>query len=154
MNRFIKTAPYLLKVYDCSKISVRKPPTTFACEKKGKVLVLGGEMVVELTDANFDKEVLQQEGIVMVDFWAPWCGPCQIMGPIVEEIGKEYEGKVKVGKVNVDENPVVSSRFQITSIPTLLIFKNGIVVKQLVGIQTKETLQEELDSFLSRQPQE
>ena len=80
---------------------------------------------VEITDANFDQEVLQSDKPVLIDFWAEWCGPCRMIGPVVEEMAGEYEGKAKIGKVNVDVNPEVSIKYGIRSIPALLIFKNG-----------------------------
>jgi len=100
---------------------------------------------VTLTDANFQAEVLSSETPVFVDFWAPWCGPCQMMGPIVEELAGEYEGKVKVGKLNVDENPNSAGQYKVLSIPTFLMFKNGEVVDQLVGGVPKEKIKELLD---------
>jgi thioredoxin 1 len=105
---------------------------------------------VVFTDKNFQQEVMGEKSMpVLVDFWAPWCGPCRIVGPIVEEIAKEYEGKVKVGKMNVDENPEVSSTFGIMSIPTLLLFKNGQPVKTLIGAQPKDVLKKAVDETLS-----
>jgi len=102
------------------------------------------------TDQNFQKEVMGEKSMpVLVDFWAPWCGPCKIVGPIVEELAKEYEGKVKVGKLNVDENPDVSSTFGVMSIPTLMVFKNGQPVKSLIGAQPKEVLKKAVDETLS-----
>lgn len=100
------------------------------------------------TDQNFNAEVLQSKQAVLVDFWAPWCGPCRIVGPIVEQIAQEYEGKAKVGKLNVDENPIISQNYGIMSIPSLLIFKNGQVVDQLIGAQPKEAITERLDKAL------
>ena len=88
---------------------------------------------VEITDANFDQEVLKSDIPVLIDFWAEWCGPCRMIGPVVEEMAGEYEGKAKIGKVNVDVNPKVSVKYGIRSIPALLIFKNGEVVDQIVG---------------------
>lgn len=102
---------------------------------------------VTVTDDNFDGEVMQANLPVLVDFWAPWCGPCRIQGPIVEELAKEQEGKVKIGKMNVDENPRTAMKFGIMSIPTLMIFKGGAVVKQFIGVQSKETLQAELNKL-------
>lgn len=102
-------------------------------------------MEVVFTDQNFDQEVLKSDKPTLVDFWAPWCGPCQMMGPIVEELAKEMEGKIKIGKLNVDENSQVSQTFSIMSIPTIMIFKGGKMVKQLVGVQSKEALKEELE---------
>ena len=96
------------------------------------------------TDQNFDQEVIKSDKPVLVDFWAPWCGPCQMMGPIVEELAKEMEGKVKIGKLNVDENSRIAQEFSIMSIPALIIFKDGKEIKRLVGVQSKEALKEEL----------
>ena len=104
---------------------------------------------VTITDTNFDTEVLQNSKPVLVDFWAVWCGPCQTQEPIVEEVAKVMEGKAKIGKLNVDENPSVSQKFGIMSIPTLMIFKNGAVVKQFIGIQSKETLLGELNKLIN-----
>lgn len=102
-------------------------------------------MAMIFTDQNFDQEVIKSDKVTLVDFWAPWCGPCQVMGPIVEELAKEMEGKAKIGKLNVDENSQVSQNFSIMSIPTIMIFKDGKMVKQLVGVQSRETLREELE---------
>jgi len=102
-----------------------------------------------LTDANFDQEVLKADKPVLVDFWAVWCGPCQTQGPILEEVAKLMEGKAKVGKVNVDENPQSAGKYGVMSIPTLMIFKGGTVVKQFVGVQSKETLISELNKVLN-----
>lgn len=105
-------------------------------------------MVKELTDGNFDQEVLEDAGVVLVDFWAPWCGPCRMVGPIVEELAREYEGRVKVGKVNTDQNQALAMKYQIMSIPTIMVFKNGKPVDQVVGALPKQTLQRRLDSWL------
>ncbi len=102
---------------------------------------------VVVTDANFEKEVLQSDLPVLVDFWAVWCGPCQMQGPIVEDVAKTLAGKAKVGKLNVDENPTISQKYGIMSIPTLMIFKKGTVVKQFIGVQSKETLLSELNKL-------
>ena len=104
---------------------------------------------ITITDSNFDSEVVQSALPVLVDFWAVWCGPCQMQGPIVEEVARAMEGKAKVGKMNVDENPTVPQKFGIMSIPTLMIFKNGAVVKQFVGVQSKETLLAELNKLIN-----
>lgn len=104
---------------------------------------------ITLTDANFDTEVVQSDIPVLVDFWAVWCGPCQTQGPIVEEVAIAMEGKAKVGKVNVDENPAMAQKYGIMSIPTLMIFKGGTVVKQFIGVQSKETLLGELNKLIN-----
>ena len=104
---------------------------------------------ITLTDANFETEVLKNTKPVLVDFWAVWCGPCRVLGPIIEEVAKEMEGKAVIGKVNVDENPTVSQQYGIMSIPTIMIFKGGQVVKQFIGVQSKETLVGELKKLTS-----
>ncbi len=103
---------------------------------------------VILTDDNFETEVSQADLPVLVDFWAPWCGPCKMMGPIVEELAGEYEGKAKIAKVNVDEQQATSGKFNVMSIPTFLLFKNGEVVDQTVGGVPKEKLKEMIDKHL------
>lgn len=95
---------------------------------------------MELTDANFEQEVLKSDTPVLVDFWAVWCGPCKMIAPVVEELAKEYDGKLKVGKVDVDSNPEVSMKFGIRSIPTLMVFKGGKVVEQIIGAVPKKNL--------------
>jgi thioredoxin 1 len=101
-----------------------------------------------LTDQNFKEEVLNSKIPVLVDFWAEWCHPCRIVGPIVEELATEYEGKLKVGKVNVDQNQVAAD-YGIMSIPSLLIFKDGQVVKSMVGAQSKDNFKKEIDAVLN-----
>ena len=95
---------------------------------------------VEITDSNFQNEVLQSDKPVLLDFWAEWCGPCKMVAPVVEELAKEYDGKLKVGKVDVDSNQQTSMQYGIRSIPTLLIFKGGKVVDQLIGASGKRLL--------------
>ena len=94
-------------------------------------------MAHEFTDANFQTEVLDSDKLSVVDFWAEWCGPCRAIGPVIEELAKEYEGMVNVGKVNVDHNPQISQNYGITSIPAILFVKGGQVVDKLVGAQPK-----------------
>jgi thioredoxin 1 len=96
------------------------------------------------TDSNFEQEVLGSNKPVLVDFWAPWCGPCQVMGPIIEELAKEMGDKFKIGKLNVDENGGTAQKYAVMSIPSLKIFKGGQVVKEFTGVQSKESLKEEL----------
>lgn len=105
-------------------------------------------MELTLNKETFTKEVLESPVPVLVDFWAAWCGPCKIMGPIIEEVAKEYEGKAKVGKVNVDENPELSGEYNIMSIPTIKIFKGGKIVGEVVGAVPKDTLTATLDVHL------
>jgi thioredoxin 1 len=102
---------------------------------------------ITITDANFDETVLKSDKPVLVDFWAVWCGPCQVQGPILEEVAKEMKGSAVVGKINVDENPANPQKFNVMNIPTLMIFKNGTVVKQFVGVQSKEALVSELNKL-------
>ena len=94
--------------------------------------------LVEFTDANFDSEALKADTPVLVDFWAPWCGPCRMVGPIIEELASGYSGRVKVGKLNTDDNPSVAGRYSIRSIPTVLLFKNGEIVDRIVGVVPKK----------------
>jgi len=103
---------------------------------------------IEITDDNFE-EVINSEKPVLVDFWAEWCGPCKMIGPIVEELAGEYDGKAVVGKVDVDANPQVSAKFGIRSIPTLLVFKGGEIVDKQVGAVPKGVLSQKLDAQLT-----
>ncbi|MDD5566661.1 MAG: thioredoxin [Patescibacteria group bacterium] len=104
---------------------------------------------VTLTDQNFEQEVVKEESLpVLVDFWASWCGPCRALAPVIEELAKEFEGKVKVCKIEVDQNPVTAGKFNVMSIPTLVIFQKGQLVKQLVGSQPKQKIADELNQIL------
>lgn len=105
-------------------------------------------MALQITDANFEELVLQSDKPVLVDFWAEWCGPCRVVGPIVEELSKDYEGKAVVGKVDVDSNPNISIQYGIRNIPTLLVFKNGQIVDKQVGAAPKTVLAQKLDAQL------
>lgn len=102
-------------------------------------------MEITLTDENFEQEVIDSDKPVLVDFWATWCGPCMMLAPIVSEIAEEYSDFLKVGKVNVDEEPVTSLEYKVSSIPTLMLFKDGKVLKKAVGYMSKQELITELD---------
>jgi thioredoxin 1 len=97
-------------------------------------------MPLQVTDESFDKDVLQSDVAVLVDFWAPWCGPCRAIAPVLEELAGEYDGKLQVAKVNVDDNKQVASKYGIRAIPTLMIFKDGELVDQATGVQTRDNL--------------
>ena len=102
--------------------------------------------VAEFTDSNFKTEVLDSSGPVLVDFWAPWCGPCRMIAPMIQELASEYAGAVKVGKLNIDDSPASAQQYGVMSIPTLMIFKGGEVVDRFVGVQPKGRLQGALDA--------
>ena len=102
----------------------------------------------EVTKNNFDEEVLNSQTTVLVDFWAPWCGPCQMLGKVLEEVDKEYSDRLKVVKINVDENTELAEQYEVMSIPTLKIFKNGSEVDSLIGAQPKQSIIKQLDAHL------
>jgi len=99
-------------------------------------------MAIQVTDSNFEAEVLQCDLPVLVDFWAPWCGPCRALGPVIEELAGEYAGQVKIAKMNVDENPNTPSKYGIRAIPTLILFKGGEVLDQVTGAVSKSSIKE------------
>jgi thioredoxin len=109
---------------------------------------MASELILEVTDANFDQAVLKSEQPVMVDFWAAWCGPCRALAPVVDELASSYNGKVKVAKMDVDKNVSTPQRYNVRGIPTLLIFKGGQVAEQIVGYVPKETIEKALQKHV------
>ncbi len=103
---------------------------------------------LELTDTNFDTEIAKDNEISLIDFWAPWCGPCKILGPIIDELAEEYTDKVKVGKVNIDNNHILFTRYRIKSIPTVLIIKNGEILEEIKGYTSKDAFSKVLDKYI------
>jgi thioredoxin 1 len=110
--------------------------------------MMASEGIFELTDTNFDQDVLKSDQPVLVDFWATWCGPCRAIAPIVDELATEYKGKVKIGKMDVDRNSSTPSRYGVRGIPTLLVFKGGEVKEQIVGYVAKEKIQQALNKHI------
>ena len=110
--------------------------------------LMASDAIVEVTDGNFDQAVLKSEQVVMVDFWAAWCGPCKALAPIVDEVAATYSGKIKVGKMDVDRNPTTPQRYGVRGIPTLLIFKGGQVKEQIVGYVARDVIEKALNKHL------
>jgi thioredoxin 1 len=109
-----------------------------------------GGQALKVEESSWDAEVMKAPSLVMVDFWAVWCGPCQMVAPIVEELATEYAGKLRVMKLNTDENPEIAGRYQVMSIPTILFFRNGQVVEKLIGARPKRQFKEVIDSLLAQ----
>lgn len=109
---------------------------------------MGGNLIVEVNDNNFDDEVLKNDQPVLVDFWAAWCAPCRMLASTVEAIAEKYEGKAKIAKLNVDDNNLTSGKYNIKGIPTLLLFKGGVIKEQIVGATSKENIAKMIDNHL------
>lgn len=101
-------------------------------------------MAMKFTDANFQEEVLKADKLAIVDFYADWCGPCKMLGPVIEQLAEEYEGSVKIGKINVDDSPAVAQKYSVMTIPTVMFFKNGEPVHKIVGVERKEVFEEKI----------
>ena len=110
---------------------------------------MASEKLVTLTEGNFAAEVLESTTPVLVDFWAAWCGPCKMIAPIVEELATEYDGKIKIGKLDVDDNNTTAMKYQVMSIPTLILFKEGEVVETLVGLRSEQDLTDKINYYLN-----
>ncbi len=106
-------------------------------------------MEIKFTDQNFEEEAEKSELPVLVDFWAVWCGPCQMMGPIIEELAEKFEGRMKIGKINVDENPETAKKYEVLGIPSLKFFKNGEIIDEITGLQPKEVIVEKIENLIS-----
>lgn len=107
-------------------------------------------MAFQFTDDNFQEVAIEKKGVAVVDFWAEWCGPCRMITPIIEELATDFEGKATIGKVNVDQNPNVSMKYSVRSIPTILILKDGEIVDKHVGVTTKQALQDKINAALAQ----
>ncbi len=146
---------YILRCPGCgtkNRIPGEKAGITAKCGKCGNLFptdILNTDYPVIITDANFQSEVIKSPLPVLLDCWAPWCGPCQMVGPIMEELAKEWKGKIRIGKLNVDENQIISGRYGIKSIPMFLVFDNGKLVNTLVGALPKNAFKEAMSVFLT-----
>ena len=146
--------PYVVRCMNCgtkNRVPADKMDISAKCGKCGSPLKtedLRNTHSAAVTDGNFDTQVLKSPLPVLLDCWAPWCGPCKMVGPIMDELASEWRGRVKVCKLNVDENPIMGSKFQIRSIPTLLIFDNGRLMETLVGAVPKEQIMQTMARFL------
>lgn len=107
-----------------------------------------GEFVKEVSDSNFEEEILKSGTPCLVDFWAPWCGPCKMIAPILDELAKEYDGKIKIAKMNVDDNPKTPTKYKLRGIPTLILIKDGELVNQIVGFVQKEAIEAAISELL------
>src|SRR5262249_33813854 len=128
-----------------SSRSLSRRPNRAVCPVCYIGILMGSPLIVTLTEDNFEKEVLQSQSPVLVDFWAEWCGPCKMIAPVLDELADEYQGRVKIAKVNVDDNQQIAAQFRITGIPTLLVFNKGEVKNQIVGARSKRELKASLD---------
>jgi len=144
---------FYLKCSKCgaeNRVSREKLHLQPLCSKCQALLPVPAQSPVVITDSTFEEEVLRSLFPVLVDFWASWCGPCRIVAPIVTQLAEELKDKVKVGKLNVDENPITPSRYQIMSIPTLLLFKEGKVVERIVGAVSKNEIVKSLETWIGK----
>lgn len=107
--------------------------------------------IMHVTDDNFRSEVVDRPGVALVDFWAPWCGPCRIVAPVIERLAEDYDGQARVAKLNVDDNPVTASKYGILSIPTMMIFKDGKVVDQMIGAAPRQVIENKLSKWVKLQ---
>jgi thioredoxin 2 len=146
------TDNFIIKCTNCgtkNRISKNRINDQPVCGKCHTILSIGGyDSPVIVTDQTFQEDVISYPGPVLLDCWAPWCGPCRMIAPILEQLAKEYAGRIKIAKLNVDENPLTASKFAIKSIPTMLLFKNGERVNTLVGALSKSEIEKQLNSIL------
>ena len=132
-----------VKVYEGAVAAASRNPERYSRQRQ-----LASEKITTLTDTNFDQSVIKAAQPVLVDFWAEWCGPCKRLGPTIDELATDYDGRVTIGKLNVDDNPAVAGRFSIRGIPTLLLFKGGQIVEQVVGLADKDSLKKMIDKHV------